>query len=79
MFELRRLYERRIIAAATKFDHSLHIAIEKKRLLEAGVDKEELRLICRALSKMHCEHAERNLKNYQKLLRQVTSIFAPFS
>lgn len=56
-----------------------YAAVEKKRLLEAGVDKEELRLICRALSKQHCEHAERNLRNYQKTLRQVISIFVLFS
>ncbi|MBL8499760.1 MAG: hypothetical protein JNL77_04095 [Nitrosomonas sp.] len=42
-----------------------YAADEKKRLLEAGVDPEELRLICRALAKQHCEHAERHLKTYR--------------
>jgi len=40
-------------------------AAEKKRLIESGVDKEELRLFCRALAKPHCEHAERRLKAYR--------------
>lgn len=40
-------------------------AAEKKRLILSGVDPEELRLICRALAKQHCEHAERHLKTYQ--------------
>ncbi len=37
---------------------------EKKRLFEAGVDPEGLRLYCRALAKRHCEHAERRLATY---------------
>lgn len=45
-------------------------AAEKKRLLEAGVDPEELRLLCRTLVKQHCEHAERHLKTYRSKVTQ---------
>jgi len=38
------------------------------RLLDAGVDKEELRLLCRSLAKQHCEHAERHLKTYRSIM-----------
>ncbi|SEN36057.1 hypothetical protein SAMN05216325_11517 [Nitrosomonas marina] len=31
-----------------------YVAAEKKRLLEAGVDPEELRLLCRALNQLFC-------------------------
>lgn len=41
-------------------------AAEKKRLLEAGVDPEELRLFCRALSGRLNFHAEKHLANYLK-------------
>lgn len=51
-----------------------HAAAEKKRLIESGVDPEELRLYCRSLSKPHCEYAERHLKAY---LSKVTE--KPFS
>ena len=47
-----------------------YVAAEKKRLLEAGVDPEELRLLCRALVKQHCEHAERRLKIYRLKVTQ---------
>lgn len=47
-----------------------YAAAEKKRLIEAGVDKEELRLFCRSLAKQHCEHAERRLKAYQSKVTQ---------
>lgn len=47
-----------------------YAAAEKKRLLEAGVDPEELRLICRALAKQHCEHAERRLETYRLIVTQ---------
>ncbi len=40
-------------------------AVEKKRLIESGVDPEELRLYCRTLAKQHCEHAERRLRIYR--------------
>lgn len=39
---------------------------EKKRLIESGVDAEELRLVCRALSKRLDFHAERRLEQYRK-------------
>ena len=39
---------------------------EKKRLIESGVDKEELRLLCRALSNTLNLHAERRLSQYRK-------------
>lgn len=42
-----------------------HAAAEKKRLVESGVDPEELRLYCRTLAKRHCEHAERHLRVFQ--------------
>ncbi|MER0205033.1 MAG: hypothetical protein DU480_14530 [Nitrosomonas sp.] len=42
-----------------------YAADEKKRLLDAGVDPEELRLMWRTLAKQHCEHAERHLKTYR--------------
>lgn len=41
-------------------------ADEKKRLLEAGVDPEELRLLCRALSKRLDLRAEKRLAAYRK-------------
>lgn len=56
-----------------------YVEKEKKRLIEElGFDSEEVRLMCRALSKSHCEHAERNLKNYREQLRQLISVFALF-
>lgn len=42
---------------------------EKKRLLEAGVDKEELRLLCRHLSNLKNEQAENRLEAYRKTLK----------
>jgi|GEM_PF-2314733 len=45
------------------------IADEKKRLLLAGVDPEELRLLCRHLANPHNAFAIRNLTNYQKRMR----------
>lgn len=42
-----------------------YVADEKKRLLAAGVDPEELRLMCRALSGRLNLHAEKRLKNYR--------------
>mgnify|MGYP001611776182 CR=1 len=44
-----------------------YVAAEKKRLIESGVDKEELRLLCRSLSGRHNTHAEKRLENYRKL------------
>ncbi len=39
---------------------------EKKRLLEAGVDPEELRLLCRHLINPRNRHAEKRLEEYRK-------------
>lgn len=50
---------------STKRRYYRYASVEKKRLLEAGIDPEELRLICRALAKQHCEHAERHLITYR--------------
>ncbi|WP_143123961.1 hypothetical protein [Nitrosomonas ureae] len=43
-----------------------YVAKEKKRLIESGVDKEELRLLCRALSNTLNLNAERRLSQYRK-------------
>jgi len=43
-----------------------YVADEKKRLIETGVDVEELRLYCRALSGRLNVHAERRLEAYRK-------------
>lgn len=43
-----------------------YVADEKKRLLEAGVDPEELRLMCRALSRRLDLFAEKRLATYRK-------------
>ena len=43
-----------------------YAAAEKKRLLNAGVDPEELRLFCRVLSGRLNFHAEKHLANYLK-------------
>ncbi|MBX3631215.1 MAG: hypothetical protein KF908_15195, partial [Nitrosomonas sp.] len=39
---------------------------KKKRLLEAGVDPEELRLLCRSLSKRLDSRVEKRLAAYRK-------------
>lgn len=49
------------------------VAKEKKRLLEAGIDKEELRLLCRFLSNLRNERAENRLISYRKT-RQIDQI-----
>lgn len=46
-----------------------YIAVEKKRLLEEGVDFEELRLLCRSLSGRLNNHAERRLSAYRSILK----------
>ncbi len=38
---------------------------EKKRLLDSGVCKEGLRLLCRHLSNLKNVHAERRLRNFR--------------
>ena len=43
-----------------------YVLNEKKRLIETGVDVEELRLYCRALSGRLNVHAERRLESYRK-------------
>ena len=43
-----------------------YVAKEKKRLIESGVDAEEVRLLCRALSNRLNSHAERRLERYRK-------------
>jgi len=55
---------------SSKRKYYRYAAVEKKRLLVAGVDPEELRLLCRALVKQHCEHAERRLKAYRSKVTQ---------
>ncbi len=42
---------------------------KKKRLIESGVDSEELRLYCRSLSGRLNHHAERRLEIYRKNLK----------
>lgn len=50
----------------TKRRYYRYVAAEKKRLLDAGVDQEELRLLCRSLSDRLNVHAEKHLANYRK-------------
>ncbi len=45
-----------------------YVADEKKRLLDAGVDPEELRLICRTLSKRLDLFSEKRLIKHRKNL-----------
>lgn len=47
-----------------------YVVKEKKRLIESGVDCEELRLLCRSLSYRHNEHSERRLKSYRMKMTQ---------
>lgn len=42
-----------------------YVAAEKKRLLDAGVDAEELRLFCRTLARRLNRHAEKRLETYR--------------
>lgn len=42
---------------------------EKQRLVESGMDREELRLICRVLANRLNVHAERRLEAYRKNLK----------
>jgi len=42
-----------------------YAAVEKKRLIDSGVDPEELRLYCRALSGRLNVHAEKRLQAYR--------------
>ncbi|PWB39560.1 MAG: hypothetical protein C3F19_14865 [Rhodocyclales bacterium] len=45
------------------------IAAERKRLLEAGVDGEEVRLLCRHLANLRNRHAALRLAAYSSQLR----------
>lgn len=47
-----------------------YIAKEKKRLIETGVDAEELRLLCRHLSNLRNKQAEIRLEAYRKNLKE---------
>lgn len=51
--------------ASVKRRYYRYVSKEKKRLLEAGVDSEELWLLCRSLSSPSNRHAERRLKAYK--------------
>lgn len=50
----------------TKRRYYRYVLKEKKRLIKSGVDAEYLRLLCRSLSKQHCEHSERRFESYRK-------------
>ena len=52
--------------SSTKRKYYRYVENEKKRLLDAGVDSEELRLLCRSLSGRLNLHAERRLSAYRK-------------
>lgn len=43
-----------------------YAAKEKKRLIESGADREEVRLVCRALSSRHNVFARKRLETYRK-------------
>lgn len=42
-----------------------YVAKERKRLIESGVDSEELRLLCRPLANLRNVHAERKLQVFR--------------
>lgn len=69
-FELRHLYWRlrfvRRISEAARRKAYRKIEGEKKRLLLAGVDAEELRLVCRFLSNPANEKALGRLEAYRR-------------
>ncbi len=46
-----------------------YVAVEKKRLIESGVDAEELRLYCRTLSGRLNHPSEKRLAVYRKNLK----------
>lgn len=50
----------------SKRKYYYQIAAEKKRLVELGADREELRLLCRVLANRHNVHAARRLEAYRK-------------
>ena len=49
-----------------------YVAAEKKRLIEAGIDKEEFRLMCHTLANRLNHHAERRLETYKKIGKIIT-------
>jgi len=71
--ELRRLYwflrYRRAWDGAHRRRYYRYIEKEKRRLEETGVDREELRLLCRHLANPQNRHAERRWKEYVGQLR----------
>lgn len=75
--ELRNLYWfiRYARNPSVKRRYYRYVAAEKKRLLEAGVDPEELRLMCRALSRRLDLHAEKRLATYRKNQRENQTFF----
>lgn len=42
-----------------------YIQVEKKRLIESGVDQECLRLLCRSLANRHNVFAEKSYQRYK--------------
>ena len=52
--------------SSTKRRYYRYAEKEKKRLLEAGVDPEKLRLLCRTLSSRLNRHAVKRLAAYRK-------------
>jgi len=52
-----------------------YAAAEKKRLIESGVDVEEIRVLCRHLSNLKNEQAEIRLEAYRKTLKSCRSSF----
>lgn len=71
---LRNLYwflrYRRAYDTAARMRYYRRIAVEKKRLVgELGVDQEEVRLLCRALSNPKNRNAEERWKAYVAQLK----------
>lgn len=56
---------------STKRRYYRYVEAKKKRLLDAGVDAEELRLLCLALSGRLNRHAERRLAVYRKIRQKI--------
>ncbi|SDZ04242.1 hypothetical protein SAMN05421754_10473 [Nitrosomonas sp. Nm58] len=55
------------------------VAKEKKRLIQSGVDKEEIRLLCRHLSNLRNSSAEKRLESYRaSLTRRLILLFLFF-
>lgn len=60
---------KRARSTAARRRYYRYISDEKKRLILAGVDEEEVRLICRYLSNPHNKHAETRCFAYNAQLR----------